>query len=189
MKRSDSKERTFMFGMLFQRITPQILVGFSLKAIVWKYRAWVNFGYTFIVHSKCSIGIHCPFMEYVLQNFPFCVPQKIKRCVGLEKFVIYDHKIRRRETNVSSWTVESNGRVNTWHVVIVTAHINHTLMLHSHFEAVRLISISWKLHFHVALLSVWRHNLPSLCCARTAFILMAMFTVSMTFYFYTSKQK
>lgn len=102
---------TFMSGMLFQRITPPIWVVFSLKAIIWQYRAWVNFCYTFIVHSKCSIRILCPFMEYI-QSFPFCVPQKIERHVGLEEFVIYDHKIRRCETNV---TVESNGRLNTGH--------------------------------------------------------------------------
>lgn len=104
---------TFMFGMLFQRITTQILVVFPLKAIIWQYREWVNFCYAFIVHRKCSIGIHCPLVEYI-QNFPFCVPQKIERHVGLEEFVIYDHKIRRCETNVSSWTVESNARLNKW---------------------------------------------------------------------------
>lgn len=90
-----------------------------------------------------------------------CVPQRT------EKHILIWHnlssKIRQCEIMTSCEMSEPvlNGRQNTWQRCCKSNTINHshaTISLYNHSEAVRLISISWKLHFHLALLSVWSYN-------------------------------
>lgn len=76
-----------------------------------------------------------------------------RRYRGLEEFVIYDHKIRRCETlwNVSCWTVESNGRLNTWQRC---CNSNSTHKPHTHTFYILTLWLLGLFAFHESFISI-----------------------------------